>query len=104
MRYLPRESAERGEPQPPPVAVATTYDAGRRVLELKFAAPLERFRTVEVELGEGILATDERPLAPWRLRFTVGGIGNRRREEGRKEERKKGRWMTRRKWKLVFPP
>jgi hypothetical protein len=73
VRYLARESAERGEPQPPPVAVTTTYDAGRRVLELKFAAPLERFRTVEIELADGITATDEQPLVPWRLRFTVGG-------------------------------
>lgn len=73
VRYLDTESAERGEPQPPTVAVATSYDAGRRVLELKFATPLERFRTVEVELGEGILSADERPLAPWTLRFTVGG-------------------------------
>jgi hypothetical protein len=73
VRYLRNESAERGEPQPPPVTVTTSYDAGRRVLELKFATPLERFRTVEVELGEGITATDAQPLAPWRLRFTVGG-------------------------------
>lgn len=73
VRYLSRESAERGEVQPPPLAVAITYDAGRRVVELKFADPLERFRTVEVELGEGILAADDRPLTPWTLRFTVGG-------------------------------
>lgn len=73
VRYLPRESAERGEPQAPPIAVATSYDPGRRVLELKFSAPLERFRTVEVQLGEGIAAADGQPLAPWRLRFTVGG-------------------------------
>lgn len=73
VRYLARESAERGEPQAPPVAVTPNYDAGRRVLELKFSAPLERFRTVEVQLGEGIAAADGQPLAPWRLRFTVGG-------------------------------
>lgn len=73
VRYLSAESAERGEAQPPPLPVVATYDTGRRVLELKFATPLERFRTVEVELGDGILSTDDRPLAPWALRFTVGG-------------------------------
>lgn len=73
VRYLAPESAERGEPQAPPIAVTANYDAGRRVLELKFSAPLERFRTVEVQLGEGIAAADGQPFAPWRLRFNVGG-------------------------------
>ena len=73
-RYLASESAERGEPQPPPLAFSTNYDAGRRVLELKFAAPLQRFRTVEVRLLEGIRSTEDRPIGgPWTLRFTVGG-------------------------------
>lgn len=72
-RYLPQESVERGEPQAPPMTFETRYDGGRRVLELTFATPLERFRTVEVTLGEGIVSTEGQPLAPWTLRFTVGG-------------------------------
>ena len=44
-----------------------------RVLELKFTKPLERFRTIHVELGEGILGTDKQPLKPWTLSFDVGG-------------------------------
>ena len=43
------------------------------MLELKFTKPLERFRTVRIELGEGILGTDKQPLKPWTLSFDVGG-------------------------------
>lgn len=73
VRYLREESAERGEPQPPAVAATTTYDGGRRVLEIRFAEPLARFRTVEVSLEDGIASAEGQPLAPWTLRFTVGG-------------------------------
>ena len=73
VRYLMEESAERGEAQPPPVAATTHYDAGRRVLEVKFSVPLQRFRIVQVDLGDGVMSADGQPLAPWRLRFTVGG-------------------------------
>jgi hypothetical protein len=44
-----------------------------RVLELKFARPLERFRTLKIELQEGILGTDKQPLKPWTLTFALGG-------------------------------
>jgi hypothetical protein len=71
--YLGAESTERGEPQPPGIAFTSRYDEGTRMLELRFADPLERFRTVRVELLEGIQATDGVPLVPWRLTFSVGG-------------------------------
>ena len=57
----------------PPVPFTTNYLPGTRVLELKFAAPLERFSTVIVDLQEGIAATDKQALAPWTLRFETGG-------------------------------
>jgi Bacterial Ig-like domain len=60
-----------GVPQPPP-QFTTTYDRGRRMLEIRFAAPLEPFRTVQVTLGNGITATDGQPLNPWKLTFSVG--------------------------------
>ena len=60
-----------GVAQPPP-AFTTTYDPGRRMLEIKFAAPLEPFRTVQVTIKEGMVATDGQPLAPWTLTFSVG--------------------------------
>ena len=43
------------------------------VLVIRFKQPLERFRTVRVELLEGIKASDGQALKPWTLTFTVGG-------------------------------
>jgi hypothetical protein len=55
-----------------PIQHTETWDAGNRVLTIKLAAPLERFRTVKVELLEGIKGTDSQPLKPWTLTFTTG--------------------------------
>jgi hypothetical protein len=57
------------QPAPP---FTTHYDGGKRVLEIRFAAPLEPFRTVQVTLGNGITAGDGQPLTPWKLTFSVG--------------------------------
>jgi hypothetical protein len=43
------------------------------VLEIKFTKPLERFRTLKVDLLEGILGTDGQALKPWTLTFSLGG-------------------------------
>jgi hypothetical protein len=51
----------------------TEYRAFNRVLELTFPQPFERFRTLRVELLEGILGTDEQPLKPWTLTVQLGG-------------------------------
>jgi hypothetical protein len=71
--YLLAQSVERGEPTPPPADFAFQYSAFNRVLELKFTHPLERFRTVRIDLVEGILGTDGQPLKPWTLSFETGG-------------------------------
>lgn len=71
--YLDVEATERGEAQPPALEFTTRYDEGTRVLEIRFTRPLERFRTVQVTLGDGIAATDGARLAPWTLTFTLGG-------------------------------
>jgi hypothetical protein len=71
--YLEAQSVERGEPVTPPVDFTFQYGAANRVVELRFAKPLERFRTVKIDLLEGILGTDGQPLAPWTLSFSVGG-------------------------------
>ena len=71
--YLGAESEQRGEAQPPAIEVKTSYDPGTRALELTFSRPLERFRTVRIELREGIKAFDGAPVAPWTLTFSVGG-------------------------------
>jgi hypothetical protein len=70
IRYL--ESQAAGEPAPA-AEFTTRYNAANRVLEIRFAKPLERFRTVKVDLLEGILGTDAQPLKPWTLTFSVGG-------------------------------
>ena len=73
MRYLEAQTAERGEPTTPTAEFTTQYTGASRVLELKFTKPLERFRTIHIELGEGILGTDKQPLKPWVLSFDLGG-------------------------------
>jgi len=72
VKYSEAETRERGEPDTPKVEFTTQYLPGTRVLELKFANPLERFRTVAVELQDGILGTDTQPLHPWTLNFQTG--------------------------------
>lgn len=71
--YAGAQSFERGEPQPPGIEVKTSYDPGARALELTFTRPLERFRTVRVQLLEGIKAFDGGPVVEWTLSFSVGG-------------------------------
>ncbi len=71
--YLGEESFERGEPDPPALGIAIEYLRGRRVLQIGFTTELDRFRTVRVELLEGVQATDGTPLPPWTLSFSLGG-------------------------------
>jgi hypothetical protein len=71
--YLESQSAERGEPATPAVDFTFQYAPANRVLELKFTKPLERFRTLKIDLLDGILGTDGQPLRPWTLTFMLGG-------------------------------
>ena len=71
--YSGAEAAERGEAQAPGIEVKTSYDPGNRALELTFTRPLERFRTLRLELLEGIKAFDGAPVTPWTLMFSLGG-------------------------------
>jgi hypothetical protein len=73
VRYLESQTVERGEPATPAAEFVADYRALNRVLELKFTKPLERFRTILIELTDGILGTDKQPLKPWTLRFDLGG-------------------------------
>jgi hypothetical protein len=52
--------------------LTATYDAANRAIEIRFAQPLEPFRTVTVRLLDGIVAFDGGPLKPWTLTFSVG--------------------------------
>jgi hypothetical protein len=58
--------------QNPPPLSSSEYHRDNRVLEITFKAPLERFRTVKIELTEGVTATDGAPLAPYALTFSIG--------------------------------
>jgi Bacterial Ig-like domain len=72
-RYISAESAQRGEPDTPPITLTPTYNAANRVVEIKFAQPLERFRTVKIDLGADIIGTDGQALKPFTLTFATGG-------------------------------
>jgi len=72
VHYVEAQSAEKGEPVTPAVEAVTNYTRATRVLELKFTKPLERFRTIYVDLTDEILGTDKQPLKPWTLRFDLG--------------------------------
>ena len=56
----------------PPPAFTVRYDAGRRVAEITFSAPLSPFANVQVLLKETIVGTDGQALRPYTLAFTVG--------------------------------
>jgi hypothetical protein len=71
--YDEQETQARGGIAPPAVEFTTQYIAAKRVLEIRLAKPLERFRTLQIELTNGILGTDQQPLVPWKLTFSTGG-------------------------------
>jgi hypothetical protein len=71
--YLHAQSVERGEPDTPPVELTTHYNPANRVLEIRFTKPLERFRTIKVEVIEGVVGADAQPMKPWALTFSIGG-------------------------------
>ena len=73
VHYLDAQTVERGEPTTPTAAFTTDYRPANRELVITFAKPLERFRTIKIELGSDILGTDQQPLKPWTLSFTLGG-------------------------------
>jgi hypothetical protein len=66
-------AAPGGAAATPPTATVR-YIEGNRALEIKLAAPLDRYREVKVDLLEGITsAVDNQPLPAYSLTFTTGG-------------------------------
>jgi hypothetical protein len=59
-------------PAPDGLALKATYDAANRAVEIRFAQPLEPFRTVKIELLDGLTAFDGAPVLPWSVTFSVG--------------------------------
>ena len=71
--YSAADSKQRGEAQPPPVAVTVDYTKENRALEIRPTGPLERFRLVTLEILEGVKGTDGGAMQPFTLTFTTGG-------------------------------
>ena len=73
IRYTTGQSAAPDDPEPPAMTFEIAYRGRNRVLEIRFAEELDRFRPLTVELLEGITAADGTPLLPWTLGFFTGG-------------------------------
>jgi hypothetical protein len=65
-----------GAPAGDPAAILPftfNYDAGPRAVEIRLINPPERFRTIQLELLEGIRTFDGALVRPWMLTFSTGG-------------------------------
>jgi hypothetical protein len=62
-----------GGPADATLPFQTTYDGANRALVLKMTQPFETYRTVKVEILDGIKAFDGAPVTAWSLTFSVGG-------------------------------
>jgi hypothetical protein len=60
-------------PEVPAIEFKSNYDAANRALEIRFARPLDRFRTIRVELLDGIRTFDGAPITPFTLTYSLGG-------------------------------
>ena len=61
------------DPQAAALEFTHAYDVGTRAVAITFTHPLDPFRTLSVELLDGIRTFDGAPLRPWTLAFSVGG-------------------------------
>lgn len=61
-----------GDP-PQTIEFTQTYDGGTQSVEIRFRQPLEPFRTIRIEILEGITTFDGAPVRPWTLTFSAGG-------------------------------
>lgn len=64
--YLGQDSGVAGLPH------TTSYDAANRSIQVTPTDPFEPFRTVRLELLEGVTSFDGAPVTPWTLTFSVG--------------------------------
>ncbi len=71
--YVGATPANAAEAQAAEIPFKTIFDAPNRAIEIRFGQPLAAFRTVKVELLDGITAFDGGPLKAWTLTFSIGG-------------------------------
>jgi len=62
-----------GAPPEGTMDVQATYDAGSHAVVLRMSKPLEAFRTIKLELLDGVKTFDGAPIKPWSVTFSVGG-------------------------------
>ncbi|HYS25989.1 MAG TPA: Ig-like domain-containing protein [Vicinamibacterales bacterium] len=62
-----------GAPPEGTMDVQASYDAGTHAVVLKPSKPLEAFRTIKIELLDGVKTFDGAPIKPWSMTFSVGG-------------------------------
>ena len=61
-----------GAPPEGTIDVQATYDAGTHAVLLRMSKPLEAFRTIKLELADGVKTFDGAPIKPWSVTFSVG--------------------------------
>jgi hypothetical protein len=61
-----------GAPPDGTMDVQATYDVGTHAVVLKLSKPLEPFRTVKLELLDGVKTFDGATIKPWSVTFSVG--------------------------------
>lgn len=66
-------SQDNAAAPPQDIEFTTNYVRENRALEIRPAAPFERFRAVRFEILEGVKGTDGGAMAPFTLTFTIGG-------------------------------
>lgn len=57
---------------PDATAVVLTYDSATHAISARFSKPPEPFRTMKVEVIEGVKTFDGAPVKPWSVTFSVG--------------------------------
>ena len=61
-----------GAPPEGTMDVQATYDVGTHAVVLRLSKPLEPFRTVKLELLDGVKTFDGAPIKPWSVTFATG--------------------------------
>jgi hypothetical protein len=51
----------------------SAYDGANRAIQITFPKPLEPYRTIRIDLLDGIKGFDGAPFKPWTVTFSVGG-------------------------------
>jgi hypothetical protein len=54
------------------IEVKTSYDAGSHAIEVRPSKAFEPYRTVKVEILEGVKTFDGAPITPWSVTFSIG--------------------------------